>query len=158
MTARDEIHSLASFKLQVEAAAPTASHCLPFAMKFSSVVSPSSIGFVGDTLGASSVTTRSAYAVSPSDASVVVILVIGSDSVVRTLPPVVLILRMHVLVASGAALRPHNLVVPRRPELGLKSCAARRRLHHRCQDPLQGVAGSSMSTPFSTLALSASLP
>jgi hypothetical protein len=149
----------------VEAAASTESHRLRFAMKASSIVSPSSDGLVGDALGASSVTTRSAHAVSLSDASVIVVLVIESDSAMHAFPPLVLalrtlmlVLRMHVPLANRASLRLHSLVVPRRPGLGLRSCAARRRLQYRRQDPLQGVARSSMSTPVSTLAFSASLP
>jgi hypothetical protein len=126
------------------------------------VVWPSSVGLVGDAFGASSMTIRSAHAVSPSDASVVVALVTGSDSAMHAFLPLVLALRLLVLVlqtrlplASGAALRLHRLGVPRRPGI-VPRLFARRRLQHRRQGPLQGVPRSSMSMPASTLAFSAS--
>jgi hypothetical protein len=79
---------------RVEAAVPAASHCLCFDKKLSSGVSPSSGGLGGDVFDASSVATRSAHVVSLSDASVVVVLVIGSVSVVRAFRPLVLALRI----------------------------------------------------------------
>jgi hypothetical protein len=67
------------------------------------------------------------------------------------------VLRRHVLLVSRAALRPHNHVVPRHPGAGPRSCATRRRLHHRLQGLLQVVARSSIATVVSTLTSSASL-
>jgi hypothetical protein len=49
------------------------SHFFCFGMKVSSAASPSSVGPMGDVSGASSVATRSRHAVSPSDASDVVV-------------------------------------------------------------------------------------
>ncbi|KAK1649921.1 hypothetical protein QYE76_067726 [Lolium multiflorum] len=77
---------------------------LCFGRKASSVVSPSSIGLGGDAFGASSVATRSAHVASPSDSSVVVVLVGGSVSVVHAFPPLVLTLRTLIY-----GLQPHNI-------------------------------------------------
>jgi hypothetical protein len=119
---------------------------------------------VGDAFGVSSVTTRLAHAVRPSCASVVVNLVIGSDSAVRAFQPLVLalrtlvlVIRTHMLLARGATLRPLSLVIPQSLGVGLRSCAARPRLQHHRQCHLQGVVRSSMSTPIWTRAFSASL-
>jgi hypothetical protein len=71
----------------VGAAAPAVSQRLCFTRRVSSVVSPSSVGLEGDVSGASSLTTRSAHVVGPSDASVVAVLVIGSVSVVLVFLP-----------------------------------------------------------------------
>jgi hypothetical protein len=88
----------------------------------------SSVGLEGDVFGALSVTIRSTHVVSPSNASVFVVLDIGSVSAVRAFLPTVRALRTPVLVrrtlvllASRAALRLLSLVVPRYLEVGLRS-------------------------------------
>jgi hypothetical protein len=82
----------------VRAAARAVSHHLCFVRKVLSVASPSSVGLDGDAFVAYSVTTKSAHVMSPSDASVVVVLVIGSVSVMHAFPPLVLALWTLVLV------------------------------------------------------------
>jgi hypothetical protein len=84
--------------------------------------------------------------------------VIGSVSVVRAFRPLVLALQILMLLASGAALRPLSLVVPRRPGVGLRSCATRLCVQRCCQDPLLGVVRSSVSAPVWTLSFSQRLP
>jgi hypothetical protein len=74
---------------------------------------PSSVGLRVDAFGASSMATRSTHVVSPSDASVVAVLVIGGDSAMHAFMPrilalwtLVLVLEMLMPLASGTALRP----------------------------------------------------
>jgi hypothetical protein len=90
-----------------------------------------------------------------SDACVVVVLVIGSDSamslVLALLTPV-LVLRMLVLLFSGAALRPLSLV-PRRPVVGLRSCATPRCMQRCRQGPLLGAARTLVRTLSFSLSL-----
>jgi hypothetical protein len=132
------------------AALATSHRRLCFGRKASSIVSVSSVGLVGDAFGASSVTTRSTHAVRPPGASGVVVRSCRAFFSARfptsrpALRTLVLVHRMHVLLASGAALRSLSLVVHRRPRVGLSSCATCRRLQHRCEGPPQGVARSSI--------------
>jgi hypothetical protein len=142
----------------------TVGHRLCFGRKVSSVVSPSSVGLEGGDFGASSVATKSAHVMGPLDASDVAVLVIGSDSAVHALllpvlapRTVVLVLRMLVLLASGATLHSLSLVVPRCLGVGQRSFATRRCMQQRRQDPLQGVARSSVATPVWTLSFSLKL-
>jgi hypothetical protein len=105
----------------VEAAAPTTSHLLYFIRKLSSVVSPSSIGLEGGAFASSSVATRSAHVVDPLDASVVIVLVIGSDfamPLVLVLRTLILVLRMLLLLASGVVHCLFGLVIPHCLEVG----------------------------------------
>jgi hypothetical protein len=125
--------------------------------KASSVLSSSSVGLVEDAFSASSVTTRSAHSMSPSDASSVIVIVTESDYVKCAFS--LLVLRAYFLLASGVTLLLLNLVILRLPRVGLRPCAAHRRLQHRHQGRLQCVARSSMSTRiFSTLAFSVIFP
>jgi hypothetical protein len=149
----------------VRAAAPVASHRLCLRRNLSTVVSPSSVGLGGDAFGASSVIITSTHAASPSNASAAVVLVIGSVSVERAflspalaLQTLVLVLWTIVLLASGATLRPLSLVVIRYLGVGQRSCASRRCVQRCRQDPLQGVARSSVATPVWTLSFSLRLP
>jgi hypothetical protein len=147
------------------AVALAASHRLCFERKVLSVVWPSSIGLEGDAFGASSVTIRSTHAAVPSNASVVTILVIGSIFVVHGFLPLVLalqtlvlVLRMLLLLASGAALRSLSLVVPCCLGVGLRSSATHQCMQRCHQYPLLGVARSSVSTLVWTLSFSHKLP
>jgi hypothetical protein len=67
----------------VEAAATTVGRRLCIGRKVSSIVSLSSVGLEEGAFGASTVATRPGRAVGPTDASVAVVLVIGSISTVR---------------------------------------------------------------------------
>jgi hypothetical protein len=132
------------------AALATIHHRLCFGRKVSGVVSPSSVGLEGVVFSASSVATRSAHVVGPSDASVVIVLATRSDYVVcallllvLALRTLVLVLRMLVLLVSGATLRPLSLVVPCCLGVGLRSCATHRYVQSCRQGPLLGVARSS---------------
>jgi hypothetical protein len=101
------------------------------------------------------VATRSAHVVGLSDAPVNVILVTGSDFVVPLVLALwtpVLVLRMLLVLASGATLRPLSLV-PRRAVVGLRSCATPCCVQRCRQCPLVGVA----RTPVQTLSFSLSL-
>jgi hypothetical protein len=84
------------------------------------------------------VATSSAHAVGPSDASVVVVLALGSDSampLVLALRTPVFVLQMLVLLASGTALRLLSLV-PCRLGVGLRLCATPRYVQRCHQGPL----------------------
>jgi hypothetical protein len=145
----------------VKAVVVTVGHQLRIGRKVSSVVSLSSVGLEEGAFGASSVATRSGHAVGPTDASVAVVLVIGSVSAVRAFLQLILALRMLVLVrrilallVSRAALCLLSLVVPRHLGVGLTSCATRLCLQRCHKDPLLGAARSPMSTAIWTLSYS----
>jgi hypothetical protein len=142
-------------------AAPTASHHLCFERKVSNVVSPSSLGSREMLL-----VPRACHQVStcceplmhpmlsPGQGSVFVVR--AFMSLVLAHRTLVLVLRMLVLLASGAALRPPCLVVPCHPRAGLRLCAI---CVQRCrQDPLLGFVRSSVSMPVWTLSYSLRLP
>jgi hypothetical protein len=149
----------------VRAADPAASRRLWFRRKVSSVVLPSSVGLGEDAFAASSVVIRLTHVVSPSDASAVVVLVIGSVFVVHAfllpvlaLRTLVLVLRTLVLLASGVTLRPLNLVAPSCLGVGQRSCATHCCVQRCHRDPLHGVARSSVATLVWTLSFSLRLP
>jgi hypothetical protein len=96
-------------------------------------VSPSSVGLKGGAFGASSMDTRPASAMGPTDAIAVIVLVTESVSVmlsflllVIALRTLGLVLQMFILLASRVALCALSLVVPRRLVVGLRLCATRR--------------------------------
>jgi hypothetical protein len=145
----------------VKAAVTVASHRLCLGRKVLSVVSPSSVWLEGGAFGASSMDTRSAYAVGPTDAFAVAVLVTERVSVVHSFLLLVLALRTlglvlltFVLLASRFTLCTLSLVVPWRPGVGLRLCATRRCVQLRRQDSLLGDARISMSTPVWTLSFS----
>jgi hypothetical protein len=101
----------------VEAAATTMGRHLCIRRKVSSVVSLSSVGLEEGAFGASPVATRSGRAMGPTDASVAVVLVIGSVSAMRAFLQLVLAVRilmvvrqMLVLLVSRVALCPLSLI------------------------------------------------
>jgi hypothetical protein len=104
----------------VGVAATAVSHCLCIRRKVLSVVSPSSIGLEEGAFGASSVATRSGHVVGPTDASTVVVLVIGSISIMHAFLQLVLAFQelALVLLVSGTALCPLSSVVPHRLKVG----------------------------------------
>jgi hypothetical protein len=149
----------------VGAAATAVSHRICIRRKVSSGASPSSVGLEEGAFGASSVATRLGHVVGPLDAFAAIVLAIGSISAMRAflqhvlaLWTLMLILRMLVLLVSGATLCPFSLVVPRCLGVGLTSCATHLCLMWCRQDPLLGDARSSMSMAVWTLSFSPRLP